>query len=81
MGSNQEILRAVKGGEASMGIVADEDLPAPLESIPLLDDELVVVVARTIRGRGGGYTRRTYLERHSSPGRENRRRIRLSNKL
>lgn len=45
MGNNQEVLRAVKGGEISMGIVADEGLHAPLESVPLLDDELVVVVA------------------------------------
>ena len=44
MGNNQEVLRAVRGGEMSMGIVADEGLHAPLESIPLLNDELVVVV-------------------------------------
>ncbi len=44
MGNNQEVLRAVRAGEISIGIVADEGLPAPLESTPLLNDELVVVV-------------------------------------
>ncbi len=44
MGNNQEVLRAVRDGEIRMGIVADEGLPAALESTPLLNDELVVVV-------------------------------------
>ena len=45
MGNNQQVVQAVKSREMNIGIVADEGRQYPLESFPLLDDELIAVVA------------------------------------
>lgn len=44
MGNDEEVVRVVKSGEVPLGVVATEAHSEELESIPVMDDELVVVV-------------------------------------
>lgn len=44
VGNNREVVEVVRSGEMAIGVVADDARYDPLESLPLLDDELVVVV-------------------------------------
>lgn len=45
IGNTQEVISVISSGEMSLGVIESEGLHGSLKSVPLLDDELVVVVA------------------------------------
>lgn len=45
VGNTQEVVDLVRSGEVAFGVIEGEEYHGALESLPILDDELVVVVA------------------------------------